>query len=108
MCKDLNVNWVILGHSERRYLNHLFCFKKNIREIFKESDDLIAKKTLACLNASLSVIFCCGEKLEEREANETLNVVTRQIGELVKVLGSNQNLWAKVVIAYEPGNHKKN
>merc|ERR1712048_160454 len=67
MLKDLDINWVILGHSERRH-------------VFGESDELI------------------GEKLEEREAGKTEEVVFNQMDHIVK----NINDWSKVVIAYEP------
>lgn len=86
MLKDLGLSWTILGHSERR-------------ELFHESDEIVAKKTLAALKAGLTVIFCCGEKLAEREADQTTAVVYRQLAALKQVGVTD---WSKVVIAYEP------
>jgi len=79
------VPWVILGHSERR-------------TIFKETSQEIAEKTSDALSNGLSVIFCVGETLEEREANKTDAVVQAQLEPLVK---SNPD-WSKIVVAYEP------
>ncbi|KAJ6102795.1 hypothetical protein N7486_005222 [Penicillium sp. IBT 16267x] len=85
--KDASIDWVVIGHSERRV-------------ILKESDEFIARKTKAAIEGGLSVIFCIGETLEEREANKTIDVVTRQLNAAAKELSKEQ--WAKVVIAYEP------
>jgi len=82
---DASIEWVILGHSERR-------------SIFGESDDFVASKTKAALDAGLSVILCCGESLEEREKGITTEVVTRQLGAVAKVVKD----WSKIVVAYEP------
>ncbi|KAL4953997.1 Triosephosphate isomerase [Aspergillus filifer] len=84
---EAKINWTILGHSERRV-------------ILKESDEFIARKTKAAIDGGLSVIFCIGETLEEREANKTIDVVTRQLNAAAKELSKDQ--WKKVVIAYEP------
>jgi len=54
MLKDLGIHWVILGHSERR-------------NGFGESSEVVGKKVLAALKQDLSVIFCCGELLKERQ-----------------------------------------
>ncbi|KAL4782233.1 Triosephosphate isomerase [Aspergillus varians] len=85
--REANINWTILGHSERRV-------------ILKEADEFIARKTKAAIDGGLKVIFCIGETLEEREANKTIEVVTRQLNAAAKELSKEQ--WAKVVIAYEP------
>ncbi|KAG0230715.1 triosephosphate isomerase [Actinomortierella wolfii] len=85
MLRDLNIEWVILGHSERR-------------EIFRETDDEIGQKVAHALKAGLKVIACCGEKLEEREANKTTEVVFRQLEAIRKHIDD----WSNVVIAYEP------
>jgi len=61
MIKDLGAAYVILGHSERRH-------------IFEEKDVLIAEKAAHALESGLNVIYCIGEKLEEREANQTKEV----------------------------------
>jgi triosephosphate isomerase len=85
MLKDMGVDWVVLGHSERR-------------EYFKESDELVGEKTAFALAAGVSVIACIGEKLEEREANITNDVVARQM----KAIAEKVNDWTNVVVAYEP------
>ncbi|KAF9891784.1 triosephosphate isomerase [Aspergillus nanangensis] len=84
---DANINWTIIGHSERRV-------------ILKESDEFIARKVKAAIEGGLSVIFCIGETLEEREANKTIDVVTRQLNAVAKEITPQQ--WSKVVVAYEP------
>ncbi|BFZ64291.1 triosephosphate isomerase [Saitoella coloradoensis] len=83
--KDANVNWVILGHSERRTL-------------MGETDEFVASKTAHATDSGIKVIFCCGESLEEREANQTVDVVTRQIAAVTKQTKN----WDQIVIAYEP------
>ncbi|KAG5898619.1 hypothetical protein JTB14_020995 [Gonioctena quinquepunctata] len=85
MLKDINVNWVILGHSERR-------------QIFKETDELVAEKIAFALESGLKVIACIGETLEEREAGKTEEVVFRQ----TKAIADKIKDWTNVVIAYEP------
>uniref|UniRef100_A0A4D5R9B0 Triosephosphate isomerase n=1 Tax=Scolopendra viridis TaxID=118503 RepID=A0A4D5R9B0_SCOVI len=85
MIKDIGVTWVILGHSERR-------------QIFKETDELIAEKIAHALAESLGVIACIGETLDERQANQTEAVVFRQM-DAIKCKVSD---WSKVVVAYEP------
>eukprot|EP01122_Echinamoeba_exundans_P013536 TRINITY_DN5923_c0_g1_i1.p1 TRINITY_DN5923_c0_g1~~TRINITY_DN5923_c0_g1_i1.p1 ORF type:complete len:257 (+),score=80.96 TRINITY_DN5923_c0_g1_i1:35-805(+) len=85
MLKDCGINWVILGHSERRH-------------ILKETDEVLAKKTALALKHGLHVIFCIGELLAEREANQTEAVLERQMAAVKDVVKD----WSKVVIAYEP------
>lgn len=85
MIKDCGVEWVILGHSERRHL-------------FGESDELIAEKIGHALESGLKVIACIGEKLEERESGKTQEVIFRQMA----AFKGNVTDWSKVVIAYEP------
>ncbi|KAI5480814.1 hypothetical protein MNV49_007224 [Pseudohyphozyma bogoriensis] len=85
--KDINLPWVILGHSERR-------------TIFHETDELIATKTEAAIKTGIDVIFCVGENLEERETGKTTEVVTRQLAAAKKVVEPAH--WSKIVIAYEP------
>jgi triosephosphate isomerase len=83
--KDLNINWVILGHSERR--TH-----------FGENDEVVSKKVESAFNNKLKVIFCFGETLIEREANRTIEVVERQLNAVVHLVKD----WKNIVLAYEP------
>jgi triosephosphate isomerase len=85
MIKDTGAQAVIIGHSERRH-------------VFGETNDLLKKKVNAALEAGLDVIYCVGEKLEEREANKTETVLNEQ---LTEVLGGEISL-DKITIAYEP------
>ena len=85
--KDLGVQTVILGHSERRH-------------IYKEDDALINKKVKLALKHGFEVILCIGELLEEREAGKVEDVCETQI---VKGLeGVSASDLGNVVIAYEP------
>lgn len=85
LLKDVGATWVILGHSERR-------------QIFGESDELIAEKVVHALAEGLKVIACIGETLQEREAGQTEAVVFRQTKALAAVIKD----WSNVVLAYEP------
>ena len=87
MLKELGVNYVIIGHSERR-------------QYFGETDDSVNKRTKAALAAGLKPIVCVGETLAEREAGQTTKVVERQVrAGLAGLAGTD---WDKLVIAYEP------
>lgn len=83
--KDSNITWTILGHSERR-------------TILAESDQVVASKTKYATENGLSVIWCCGESLEQRESGKTLEVIAAQLAALKKETSD----WSKIVIAYEP------
>ncbi|KAK6584828.1 hypothetical protein PZA11_003052 [Diplocarpon coronariae] len=83
--KDSNITWTLLGHSERRV-------------ILQEDDVFIASKTKAALDGGIGVIFCCGETLEQRENNLTIQVVTAQL----KAVKDKVSDWTKIVVAYEP------
>jgi triosephosphate isomerase len=83
--KDSGITWTILGHSERRV-------------ILQEDNQFVASKTKAALDCGLSVILCCGESLEQREANKTIEVVTTQL----KAVADKVKDWTKIVVAYEP------
>ena len=87
MLTELGVEYVVIGHSERR-------------QYFGETDETVNKRTLAALNAGLKPIVCVGELKWERECNITEEVIARQI---------KLDLWSvtaeqvkNVVIAYEP------
>src|SRR6056297_591163 len=87
MLKDLDVEYVILGHSERRSL-------------YGEDDAIINKKVHATLDAGLKPILCIGESLDEREGGKLESVLTSQLeGSLA---GVDADRMANVVIAYEP------
>jgi len=88
--KDLGLEWVILGHSERR-------------EGFGmagEDSKLVADKTKLAIDEGLKVMFCIGEKKEEREAGTTMDVCAEQMAPLAEILSEDE--WANVSIAYEP------
>jgi triosephosphate isomerase len=76
----------LVGHSERRH-------------VFGETDAETGKKVRALLHHQCTPVLCVGEKLEERERNETLSVVERQLGALS---GLDPSALRKIVIAYEP------
>merc|ERR1712098_776583 len=85
MILDCGAQWVILGHSERR-------------NVFGETDELIGEKVAFALQSGLKVVPCFGEKLEEREAGNTLDVCYKQLA----AIASGVSDWNKVVLAYEP------
>src|SRR4051794_32750025 len=87
MVRDIGCAYVILGHSERR-------------QIFKESNHEVNRKTLAALAVGLTAIVCVGETLEQRQAGKTTAVVREQIEGSLAGLSTEQAL--KIVIAYEP------
>ena len=87
MLRSLFCNFVILGHSERR-------------QYFEETDAFINEKVLAALESSLKPILCIGETLEQREADETFEVVKRQLVDGLK--GVTAEAAENLVIAYEP------
>lgn len=87
MLKDLGVEYVIIGHSERR-------------AYFAETDEIVNKKVAAAFKHGLKPILCVGEKLEEREAGQTKDVCKVQTEAAFAGLSAEQA--AQVVIAYEP------
>ena len=87
MIREAGAEYVIVGHSERRTL-------------FGETDESVNRKIQAAYSADLSPIACVGETLEERERDETLSVLGRQISKGLDSLTSTQV--AQLVIAYEP------
>ena len=87
MLKSLKVDYVIIGHSERR-------------QYFNEQDEIINKKIKKALEHNIIPIVCCGESLLERENGITEEVLGRQIKLALKDLKDEQV--EKLVIAYEP------
>ncbi len=87
MLKDIGVDVVLTGHSERRH-------------VINETDVLINAKTLAALEAGLEVILCIGEKIEQREAGQThqINMAQLEYG----LAGVTAEQMDRVTIAYEP------
>jgi triosephosphate isomerase (TIM) len=87
MLKSVGVNTVILGHSERR-------------AIFNETDALIASKVDTALEHDMTVIFCFGEELKDRQSNNHFNLVENQLKDgLFHITAAD---WKNIVLAYEP------
>jgi triosephosphate isomerase len=87
MIREAGAEFVIIGHSERRTL-------------FGETDEMVNRKTVAAFAAGLTPIVCIGETLDQRERNETMDVLDRQITKGLDGLTSEQ--LTQLVIAYEP------
>ena len=87
MIRSTGVNWVIIGHSERRAL-------------FGESDEIVAKKIKYALSNRFHVIGCVGESLEQRENGEQEEVVQKQLDTILRDLSESE--LENLVIAYEP------
>jgi triosephosphate isomerase len=87
MIKEAGAEYVIIGHSERRTL-------------FGENDVTVNRKLLATIAGGLTPIVCIGETLEQRDRNETLDVIDRQIKAGLDSLTGDQV--AALVVAYEP------
>ena len=87
MIAEAGAEYVIVGHSERRRL-------------FGETDAIVNRKTAAAIAAGLTPIVCVGETLDERERNETLAILDRQIKDGLDAVTGEQV--AELVIAYEP------
>ncbi len=87
MLKSIELDYCIVGHSERRAYHH-------------ETDALIAKKVNQLLKHEIKPIVCCGEVLEEREAGKQFDVVKRQITDGLFHLTAEE--FKNIVIAYEP------
>jgi len=93
MLKDVGCRYVILGHSERRH-------------VLGESDEWINRKIHKALAAGLDVIFCVGELLEQRQADQTLEVVARQVKigleGVSRTCSDGALLSERLTVAYEP------
>src|SRR5579862_1696429 len=87
MLKDVGCEYVIVGHSERRLL-------------YRESDQLVARKFAAAHSKALVPILCVGEQLSDREAGRTAEVVQRQLHVVLELCGA--ETLGHGVVAYEP------
>ncbi len=87
LLKDSGIAFVLIGHSERR-------------ELFGDNVDILKAKLQHALNAGLTVIYCVGESLEQREQGAAEQVVLQQICDIASVVQAEQ--WQNIVIAYEP------
>ncbi|MBV8910168.1 MAG: triose-phosphate isomerase [Gammaproteobacteria bacterium] len=87
MLKDVGCEYVIVGHSERRLL-------------YRESDQLVARKFAAAQGRGLVPILCVGEQLAEREAGRTRDVIARQLDAVLELCGA--GALEQGVVAYEP------
>jgi len=85
MLVNLDIPWVILGHSERR-------------QLLNESNEFVGDKVAYALSLGRKVIACIGETLEQRESGTTLAVVSEQ----TKAIADKVSNWDNVVLAYEP------
>jgi triosephosphate isomerase len=87
MLTNIGVQTVILGHSERR-------------AYFHETDALLAEKVNTALKHDMTVIFCFGEELKDRQDNQHFNVVENQLRD--GLFHIENNAWEKIILAYEP------
>ncbi|WP_096280040.1 triose-phosphate isomerase [Marinobacter sp. LV10R510-11A] len=87
MAKDAGCRYVLVGHSERR-------------QLFGETDELVAAKVSSVLFSGLVVIVCVGETLEERESGQAESAVSSQVRTGLSLVA--QGEWQNVVVAYEP------
>lgn len=87
LLKDMGVQYVICGHSERR-------------QFFAETDQQVARKVKAAFAAEMIPIVCVGETLQQRKANQTADVVSEQI--TIALDGLDPSQVRRIVIAYEP------
>eukprot|EP00923_Selenidium_pygospionis_P039588 GHVN01068753.1.p4 GENE.GHVN01068753.1~~GHVN01068753.1.p4 ORF type:complete len:201 (+),score=30.48 GHVN01068753.1:4697-5299(+) len=86
MLKEMGINTILVGHSERR-------------SIYGETDDDVAKKVeIAQASEGLISVVCIGEQLDERKSGKTNDIVTKQCKAFIPKV----NDWSRVVIAYEP------
>lgn len=87
MVSDVGCDYALIGHSERR-------------ELFGETDAMIAEKVGQALEANVNFILCVGETLTQREAGLAEEVVSAQLKEALKSVSGSD--WKRVVVAYEP------
>ena len=87
MLESINVDYCLVGHSERR-------------QYFKEDNEILAAKVRQLIDKNIAPIFCCGESLAERESGKEKEVILKQLKEGLFFIS--QNEISKAVIAYEP------
>ncbi|EKU53092.1 triose-phosphate isomerase [Acinetobacter sp. WC-323] len=87
LLKDSQIEYVLIGHSERR-------------ELFGDNVEILKAKLQNALSAGLTVIYCVGETLEQREQGAAEQVVLQQICDIAAVVKAEQ--WQNIVVAYEP------
>ncbi len=87
MVKSVGADYTLIGHSERR-------------DIFGETNELLAKKVLAAIEHQLIPIYCCGEHLEDRKTEQHFSIIQSQLEKGLFELPAEE--FKKVVIAYEP------
>lgn len=87
MLKELDIDYCVIGHSERR-------------QYFAETDETINKKLKQSFKYDIIPILCVGETLEERESGKTNDIVKSQV--VADIKGLDKDLVSKLVIAYEP------
>ncbi len=87
MAVDQGCQYALIGHSERR-------------QLFGESDDVVAEKVGRVISAGLYAVLCVGETLEEREAGKAESVVASQVK--AGLAGVAKGQWQRVIVAYEP------
>lgn len=87
LLKDSQIDYVLIGHSERR-------------EIFNDTPKILNEKIKNALAADLHIIYCVGESLEQRESGQAEQVVLQQICDIASVVNADQ--WPHITVAYEP------
>ncbi|HLV76771.1 MAG TPA: triose-phosphate isomerase [Marinobacter sp.] len=87
MARDMGCQYVLVGHSERR-------------QLFGETDEMVAAKVEQVLKAGLTAVLCVGETLAQREAGDAERVVAAQV--LLGLARVDAACWSQVVVAYEP------
>lgn len=87
MVQEAGAKVALIGHSERRHL-------------FGETDEHVARKTVATIKAGMAPLVCLGETLAEREGGRTEHAILRQLEPLLDKVPSDD--WARIVMAYEP------
>lgn len=87
LLQDIGCHYAIVGHSERR-------------QYFGETNETVGKRALASLNHNIIPIICCGERLEDRDAGHTEQIVGQQLDAVFKLIDT--DLFSKCIVAYEP------